>query len=189
MGMPTTAVYLLLAIFVAPALVKLGIMPLAAHLFIFYFGVISVITPPVAFATYTAAAIAGTDPMQTGWAGVRLGILGYIIPFLFVFSPALLLRGSLWEIGVSVVTAVFGTWALGMALEGYFVRKLSFLQRLGVGLGGLGLLIPVGGGQHLAWVVNGIGAALALPLVFREWQKGAAERALAVGTTNPAQQD
>ncbi|MBI2087680.1 MAG: TRAP transporter fused permease subunit [Deltaproteobacteria bacterium] len=189
MGMPTTAVYLLLAIFVAPALVKLGIVPLAAHLFIFYFGVISVITPPVAFATYTAAAIAGTDPMQTGWAGVRLGILGYIIPFLFVFSPALLLRGPSWEIALSVVTAVFGTWALGMALEGYFVRKLSFLQRLVVGMGGLGLLIPVGGGSDIAWVVNGIGAALALPLVFREWQKVATERALAVGATNPAQQD
>ena len=189
MGMPTTAVYLLLAIFVAPALVKLGIMPLAAHLFIFYYGVISVITPPVAFATYTAAAIGGTDFVRTGWAGMRLGLLGYIVPFLFVFSPALLLRGPLWEIGLSVVTAVFGTWALGMALEGYFVRKLSFLQRLVVGIGGLGLLIPVGGGSDIAWIVNGVGAALLGPLAFWEWQKAGADRVLALRPMNPAKED
>lgn len=189
MGMPTTAVYLLLAIFVAPALVKLGIMPLAAHLFIFYFGVFSVITPPVAFASYTAAALVGTDPMRTGWAGMRLGILGYIVPFLFVFSPALLLRGQVWEIVLSVATASFGCWALGMALEGYFVRKLSLLQRLVVGIGGLGLLIPFGGGSDIAWLANGVGAALAGPLAFWEWQKAGADRALALRPANPAKQD
>lgn len=180
MGMPTTAVYLLLAIFVAPALVKLGIMPLAAHLFIFYFGCISVITPPVAFASFTAAALVGTDPMRTGWAGMRLGVLGYLVPFLFVFSPALLLRGTLWEILFSVVTAALGAWALGMALEGYFMQKLSVPQRVLIGLGGLGLLIPIGGGLQFGWLANGLGAVLTLPLVLWEWQKAQTQRLTAL---------
>jgi TRAP transporter 4TM/12TM fusion protein len=175
MGMPTTAVYLLLAIFVAPALVQLGFMPLAAHLFIFYFGCLSVVTPPVAFASFAAAALVGANPMQTGWAGMRLGILGYIVPFLFIFSPALLLRDSLGHIVFSLVTAAVGTVILGMALEGYFLRRLLPVQRVLLGFGALGLLIPVGGdSSHFAWLANGVGAALALPLVVWEWQKAGA---------------
>lgn len=182
MGMPTTAVYLLLAIFVAPALVQLGFVPLAAHLFIFYYGCLSVVTPPVAFASFAAAALVGADPMRTGWAGMRLGILGYIVPFLFVFSPSLLLRGSPGNILVSVATAAVGTVILGMALEGYFLRKLSPLQRVLLGFGALGLLIPVGEGLPFAWLANGVGAALAFPMVFWEWQKAG----LAVKSARPA---
>ena len=92
MGMPTTAVYVLLAVLVGPAFSKLGILPIAAHLFIFYFGMLSMVTPPVCLASYAAASIGKTDPMRTGWEAMRLCAIAYIVPFLFVFSPALLLR-------------------------------------------------------------------------------------------------
>lgn len=181
MGMPTTAVYLLLAIFVAPAMVQMGFTPLAAHLFIFYYGILSVVTPPVAFASFTAASLVGTDPMRTGWAGMRLGILGYIVPFLFVFSPSLLLRGSPGYIVFSVVTATLGTVILGMVLEGYFLRRLSLLQRVLLGLGALGLLIPLESGAYAArWLANIVGAAIAFPLILWEWRIARRERVLAL---------
>ncbi|MFH1123150.1 MAG: TRAP transporter fused permease subunit, partial [Pseudomonadota bacterium] len=94
MGMPTVAVYILLAVLVAPALTELGIAPLAAHLFIFYFGMMCMITPPVCMAAYAAAAIAETDPMQTGFTAMRLAVVALTVPFLFVLEPSLLLMGS-----------------------------------------------------------------------------------------------
>ncbi len=87
MGMPTTAVYVLLAVLVAPGLSKLGILPIAAHLFIFYFGMLSMVTPPVCLASYAAASIGKTDPVRTGWEAMRLCAIAYVVPFLFVFSP------------------------------------------------------------------------------------------------------
>jgi len=98
MGMPTTAVYVLLAVLVAPGLSKLGILPIAAHLFIFYFGMLSMITPPVCLASYAAASIGKTDPVKTGWEAMRLCAIAYVVPFLFVFSPALLLIGSWYAV-------------------------------------------------------------------------------------------
>ena len=94
MGLPTIGVYIMLAILVAPALVKVGVPPLAAHLFILYFGMMSLITPPVAPAAYVAAAIAGSPSMATGWTAMRFGWSSYIVPFLFVYSPAILMKGS-----------------------------------------------------------------------------------------------
>jgi TRAP transporter 4TM/12TM fusion protein len=186
MGMPTTVVYLLLAIFVAPALVKLGIFPLGAHLFIFYYGILSVITPPVAFASFAAAAVAGADSMRTGWMAARLGLLGYVIPFLFVFSPTLLLQGSTGEVVVSVTTALFGTWILGIALTGHFLRKISPVQRAILGLGAVGLLVPVGSGIPLAgWFSNLMGAAVVLPVIFREWLAARPLHAAALGGVDP----
>ena len=98
MGMPTTAVYVLLAVLVAPGLSKLGILPIAAHLFIFYFGMLSMVTPPVCLASYAAASIGRTDPVRTGWEAMRLCSIAYVVPFLFVFSPALLLIGSWYAV-------------------------------------------------------------------------------------------
>jgi TRAP-type uncharacterized transport system fused permease subunit len=95
MGMPTTPVYVLLAVLVAPGLAKLGIVPIAAHLFIFYFGMLSMVTPPVCMASYAAASIGKTDPVQTGWEAMKLCSIAYVVPFLFVFSPSLLLIGPL----------------------------------------------------------------------------------------------
>lgn len=173
MGLPTSAVYILLAILVAPALVEFGIPPMAAHLFIFYFGCIAVITPPVAFASFAAASIGSASPMRTGWAGTRLAALAYIVPFLFVFSPALLLKGPVWEIAVSVATAVVGTWVLGMALVGYWLRPLLWPVRFLLALSAIGLLIPLRGDEMVAWVVNILGAAVSALLLVREWRQNA----------------
>ena len=119
MGMPTTAVYVLLAVLVAPGLAKLGIEPIAAHLFIFYFGMLSMITPPVCMASYAAASIGKTDPIKTGWEAMRLCAIAYIVPFLFVFSPSLLLIGHWYEVVLSMITAIIGAILLGVGLVGY----------------------------------------------------------------------
>ncbi|MBI2359993.1 MAG: TRAP transporter fused permease subunit [Deltaproteobacteria bacterium] len=182
MGLPTSAVYILLAILVAPALTQYGILPMAAHFFIFYFGVIAVITPPIAFASFTAASIGGASPMQTGWAGTRLAALAYIVPFLFVYSPALLMRGPVWEIAASLATAIAGTWVLGMALVGYWQRPLPVLLRLMLGLSAIGLLIPLRGDALASWVPNLLGVGVAVPLLVRERWRASVRKYVPVPT-------
>jgi len=170
MGMPTVAVYVLLAVLMAPALVQHGVGVLAAHLFILYYGILSMITPPVAFAAYAGAAIAGSDSMRTGYTCMRLGILAYIVPFLFIFSPALLLMGPIWEIIVSIVTAVAGCFLLGCALVGYIFRTLSPKMRGLMGLAGIGLLIPIHSQFFMVTLfINIIGGCLAILLLLWEW--------------------
>ena len=129
MGLPTIGVYIMLAILVAPALVKVGVPPLAAHLFILYFGMMSLITPPVAPAAYVAAAIAGSPSMATGWTAMRFGWSSYIVPFLFVYSPAILMQGSVLDIVVVTVTSLFGIWLICAAMTGFFTRLLSGPRR------------------------------------------------------------
>src|SRR5256886_12268147 len=102
MSLPTTVVYVTLAVLIGPALIQLGIDPLAAHLFLFYFGMLSLITPPDCLATYAAAAIAKADFWKTGWAGMRLGVVAYVVPFVFVFHPALIAMGTPGEILVTM---------------------------------------------------------------------------------------
>lgn len=172
MGMPTTAVYILLAVLVGPAITKLAIVPIAAHLFIFYFGMLSMITPPVCLAIYAAASLAKTDPIKAGWAAVRLGILAYIVPFLFVFSPTLLLIGPWPEVAVSVITAVIGTFLLGVGLVGYLFRLLGAMRRLLFFISACGLLVPIvshGDFVQLTWVSNLVGLGLGVLLVVLEW--------------------
>jgi TRAP transporter 4TM/12TM fusion protein len=171
MGMPTVAVYVLLAVLMAPALIQLGVGVLAAHLFILYYGILSMITPPVAFAAYAGAAIAGSDSMRTGYTCMRLGILAYIVPFLFVFSPALLLMGPAADIIVSVVTAIAGCFLLGCTFVGHLFSKLSLPMRVLMGLAGIGLLIPIH--SHFFTVtllINISGGCLALVLLMLEWR-------------------
>ncbi|HXV81198.1 MAG TPA: TRAP transporter fused permease subunit, partial [Candidatus Binatia bacterium] len=134
MGMPTTAVYVLLAVLVGPALIQLGINDLAAHLFIFYFGMASMTTPPIALAAFAAASIAQSDPMRTAVHAMRFGAVKYIVPFLFVFSPALLLKGGLGDVALATLTALVGAVLLGMALTGYFVREIGWLKRVFLGV-------------------------------------------------------
>ena len=105
MSLPTTVVYITLAVLVGPALAQLGIVPLAAHLFLFYFGMLSLITPPDCLATYAAAAIAKSDFWKTGWVAMRLGIVAYIVPFVFVYHPALIFKGGWLDIATAVFTA------------------------------------------------------------------------------------
>jgi len=163
MGMPTVGVYILLATLVAPSLVKMGIEPMAAHMFIMYYGCLSMITPPVAIGAFAAANLAQADPMRTGFTAMRLGWTVFVIPFLFVFSGTLLMEGSFTAILIDFVAAVVGVWLVSAAMTGYSARLLSALDRLLYGVAGLALLVPLGAfGQGRA--VNVAGAALAIAL-------------------------
>jgi TRAP transporter 4TM/12TM fusion protein len=163
MGLPTIGVYVMLAVLVAPALVKVGVPPLAAHLFILYFGMMSLITPPVAPAAYVAAAIAGAPSMATGWTAMRFGWSAYIVPFLFVYSPAILMQGSALDIVVVTVTSLFGIWLICAAMTGYFTRVLPLGTRLAFALAGIMLLSPHQSAQAVLWlnIVGGL-AGIAL---------------------------
>lgn len=167
MGMPTVGVYILLATLVAPALVQVGIDPLAAHLFIFYYGMLSMITPPVAIGAFAAASIARSDPMRTGFGAMRFGWSAFVIPFLFVFSPSLLLRSGPVETAIDVVTALAAVWLIAAGLTGYSLRRIGAAQRVAYTVAGACLLVPVGmfGWSHLA---NLAGAALGGFLLLRD---------------------
>ena len=153
MGASTLLVYIVLAMFVAPAIVKMGVEPLAAHLFIFYFGCMSLVTPPVALAAYAAAVIAKADYWKTGWEASRLGIVGYIAPFIFVYQPALLLHGSTGEVLLAATTAVIGTIALAGAMAGYCFGSVFWWQRILFAVGAVTLIYP-------GWKSDLIGLAL-----------------------------
>jgi len=142
MGLPTVGVYVLLAALVAPAMVKVGIEPIAAHLFVVYFGMMSMITPPVAIAAFAAATLAKSDAMDTGWAAVRFGWMAYVVPFLFVLSPTLLLIGTPGHIFIAIVTAIMGVWLVSIAMVGFFMRALSWPMRALFAASGLLALVP-----------------------------------------------
>ncbi len=142
MGASTLLVYIVLAMFVAPAIIKMGVEPLAAHLFIFYFGCMSLVTPPVALAAYAAAVIAKADYWKTGWEASRLGIVGYIVPFIFVYQPALLLKGSAGEVLLAAATAIIGTIALAGAMSGFFFGSIFQWQRALLAVGAVTLIYP-----------------------------------------------
>ncbi len=131
MGITTTAVYITVAALIVPALVKIGVEPIAAHMFAFYFGVVSTITPPVALASFAAAAIAKTPPMATALESTRVGIAKYLVPLVFVYNPSLLFVGPLWLTAVSGVLVLAGLWVLSIALEGWFRGPVNGVQRLG----------------------------------------------------------
>jgi TRAP transporter 4TM/12TM fusion protein len=169
MSLPTTVVYITLAVLVGPALTQLGIVPLAAHLFLFYFGMLSLITPPDCLATYTAAAIAHADFWKAGWTGMRLGIAAYIVPFVFAIHPALILKGTAEEILVAVVTASVGVILLGIACAGYLFRPLALAKRGILWLACLLLLLPSWSGVWL--IVDAVGVALALIVILWEWNR------------------
>jgi TRAP transporter 4TM/12TM fusion protein len=122
MGMPTTAAYIMLAALLIPALIKLGVTPMAAHMFGFYFACLSAVTPPVALAVYAAASISKSSLWGAGWQAVKFAAAGFIVPYFFVYNPALLFSGPWIEIGRAVVTGTIGVIALAAGLEGYFIR-------------------------------------------------------------------
>lgn len=130
MGIPTTAAYVLVADTVSFVLIELGVPPLNAHLFIFYFAIISSITPPVCVAAFTAATIARTDWWKVGWIAVRLAVVSYIMPFLFVYRPAFLLQGEPIEISMAIVTAIIGVIFISSGFVGYLNTKLFIGTRL-----------------------------------------------------------
>ncbi|MFH1124896.1 MAG: TRAP transporter permease [Pseudomonadota bacterium] len=130
MGLPTVVCYVLLAATVAPSLVDLGITPLAAHLFIFYFGMLCMVTPPVSFAAYAGAAIAKADPMKTGWTAWTFALAGFLLPFMFVYNNSLLLMGSPLNIILALFTSIIGVICLGAAIIGYLVQETRLYDRI-----------------------------------------------------------
>ncbi|KUO72770.1 MAG: hypothetical protein APF77_02060 [Clostridia bacterium BRH_c25] len=130
MGMPSVAAYALVSILVAPSLIQFGVVPMAAHMFVFYFAVISNITPPVAVSCFAAAPLAGANPTKTGITAFKLGIASYIVPFIFCFQPTLLMIGSPWEIIVDVAFVIFGLFGVCIALAGYYAAPVSMPRRL-----------------------------------------------------------
>lgn len=167
MGMPTVAVYVVLATILAPALVQTGIPEMSAHLFIFYFGMMSMLTPPVALASITAARIAGADPWQTSFAALRLGWVAYLVPFLFVASPALLMDAPLLQILQAGLAALGGILAISAAFAGYSLIRIGPVARLLYLVAGAGLLVPVPFGA-LALTTNLCGALMVAALMLRE---------------------
>ena len=168
MGLPTLGVYVLLAALVAPALIQLGIEPIAAHLFVLYFGMMSMITPPIALAAFAAASIARAPSMATGWAAMKFGWSAYVIPVLFVFSPSLIMIGAPLEIAISMLTAVVGVWLISAALAGYFSGRLSLAFRLLFVVFGVMALIPAGAFDG-ALLTDIIGVAGGLALMALEY--------------------
>ena len=129
MGMTTTAAYIILATLVAPALTNLGVEPILAHMFIFYFGMLSMITPPVGLASYTAAAIAGTSPNKVGFQSFKMAFPIFLVPFFFVYNPELALQGSLSDVIVPILTSVLGILLFSAALMGYFIKRINLVER------------------------------------------------------------
>jgi TRAP transporter 4TM/12TM fusion protein len=168
MGMPTVGVYVLLAALVAPALVKVGLSPMASHMFVMYFGMLSMITPPVALAAYAAASLAGVDAMKTGWTAVRFGWIAFVIPFLFIRSPSLLLEGTASSVAIAIVTSLIGVWLICAAIAGYGLRTLSLGMRIGFGIAGFLLFIPAETMPHGEWT-DIVGLALGVTLFAYEY--------------------
>jgi TRAP transporter 4TM/12TM fusion protein len=177
-GMTVTAAYIFLAIVLAPALINAGLDPLASHMFIMYWGMLSFITPPVALAAFAAATVAQVSPMRAGWEAMRLGAIIYFIPFFFVLNPALLLQGDTGEILLVLSTALAGVALLSAGLQGYLLGfgrlgegQIGLLARGALCLAGLALAVPAGGMYGLnqlsllaisvVFITLGIGIALA----------------------------
>ncbi|WP_116040360.1 TRAP transporter permease [Amycolatopsis palatopharyngis] len=167
MGMTVSAVYVFLAIVMAPALVELGVDPIAAHLFVIYWATVSYITPPVALASFAAAGIAGTRPVPTSLTAMRLGMVKYLIPFCFALNPVLVGRGSAGEIAFSVVMAIGGVVLMACSFEGWLIgveRRMPVVARIVGLLTGLAMLAPETTSSLLGL---GVGVALVVALRLR----------------------
>lgn len=178
-GMTVTATYIFLAIVLVPALTSTGLDPLASHMFVMYWGMLSFITPPVALAAFAAASVAQVSPMRAGFEAMRLGAIIYFVPFFFVFNPALLLQGSALENIQAISTALIGVALVSAALQGYLIgigdlggAATGVLIRILVGISGLTLALPAGGLFGFSQIlllsvaVISLATALALRLIF-----------------------
>jgi TRAP transporter 4TM/12TM fusion protein len=162
MGMPTIGVYVLVATLVAPAMIEVGVSPMAAYMYVLYFGMLSFITPPICIAAFAAAKLADSDQMETGFAAMRFGWSAFIVPFLFIFSPSLLLDGPPLVLVQDVVTAVAGVWLVSVAMMGFFRRHVGALVRVVIAIGGLLLLVPASAFTGGFWTDLLGGAVMAL---------------------------
>lgn len=164
MGLPTPAVYLTVAVLIVPGLIKMGAPELSSHMFAFYFGILANVTPPVALAAYAAAGIAGADLNRTGLQALKLALAGFVIPFIFIYDPSILLRGSPFATVVATGTAIAGVILLAAALEGWLVRDLSTAQRVLLAVAAI-CLIWSNRMMELAGVA--LAAAIIVPIVLR----------------------
>ena len=171
MGLPTTAAYVVLAALGAPALVQLGVPLLAAHLFIFYYGCISNVTPPVSLAAFAAAGISNSPAMKTAGTAALLAGAGFVVPFVFVYMPPLLLDGSAFEITAATGTALVGVIALASAAMGYARAPLGAWGRVAMGVSALALLVPNPGLGSIGAMVD-LGGLAVLVLVFAKGARG-----------------
>ena len=172
MGVPTTANYVITSTIAAPALVQMNVPVLAAHMFAFYFGIVADVTPPVALAAYAGSGIAGANPMKTGVNAAKLAIAAFIVPYIFVLAPELLMiNATAFTVLLSMVTAILGMWGLSLAMIGFCQHPLNVLQRIVFFLGGLCLIIP-GTMTDIAGV-----AVLALGFLWQKRNKGGALKA------------
>ncbi|MBS3975680.1 MAG: TRAP transporter permease [Syntrophomonadaceae bacterium] len=130
MGMPTVAAYVVLAMLAAPALERLDVPAIAAHLYVFYFGIISGITPPVAITAYVAAGMAGGNAVKTAWEAARIGVAGFMVPYMFIFNNELLLQGTTAEIIQIAVTSMIGITCFAVVLQGWLLRSMNWMQRV-----------------------------------------------------------
>lgn len=167
-GLPTVACYIVLATLVAPSLIQMGIDPMAAHMFILYYGCLSAISPPVAIAAFIAANLADADHNKTGWTAMAFGWTIFVIPFLFVFSTTLLLKGPWLLIAVNFLTAAAGIWFIAAAGMGHSFRRLRLADRLAYGVIGIFLLLPVEVSEMAQWL-NVAGVCLGVALI--AWER------------------
>lgn len=170
MGLPGIAIYFMQVALVVPALVAMGVPPIAAHFFIYYFGVFSFITPPVAIAAIAASAIAGAGPMRTAWEAMKLGLVAFIVPFVFVLSPSLLGEGEWWRMSVDFATALAGVLALSAALRGFATGPLSGGARWTLGVAALALFVPLSSVSH-ARFLNAVGLFVAATVVWLDLRR------------------
>ena len=153
MGLPTSAAYIVAAAVAPTAMVKMGVPVEAAHMFIFYYACLSSITPPVALASFAASGLCGAPTGKVGWMAVRLGIIGFVVPYMFVYSPELLMQGEALRIILAFITACVGAFCTAAALQGYFRTNASWYVRIMMGVAAL-LMIDSG------LVTDSIGIAL-----------------------------
>ena len=167
MGMPTVGVYVLLASLVGPALVKSGIAPIPAHMFLMYFGMLSMITPPVALASFTAATISGAGAMETGMRAVSIGWVIYLIPFLMIVYPELVGVGSPVQTVSVVIVALAAMWLMNGAVFGFLRRRLALWERLILAIAAVIAVWPVGGHGTVGYVVNLVVLAVGFGVAYR----------------------
>lgn len=174
MGVPVTASYIIVAVIAAPALTKLGVIPIAAHLFVFYFAVLADITPPVCIAAYAAAGLAGANPMKTGFTATKLGIAAFIVPFFFCYDTALMGLGDPFHVVTSMITATLGVIALAGAAEWYFLRPNRFYESIFLLVGAVCLIKP-------GWITDLIGLGLLLFVGLAQRSRNRKDRKLVPG--------
>jgi TRAP transporter 4TM/12TM fusion protein len=167
MGVPTVAAYLILAILVAPAMVDFGVLPMAAHMFVFYFGIISAITPPVAVAAYVGAGIAGAKPFKVGLNACILAFPAFIVPYSFVYNPALLLIGEPREILQITLTSLFGAFMCAVATQGYFLVNLKHHERVIAFIAAICALIP----ESFSDIAGIVLAAILIAILFQRMKR------------------